>query len=207
LYRKEKWSLRRYLETKSASSSLLTYHKSDLIDLSPITSDSLISSSILVMPEQTPTTGSNSSNNSPSLSRGFLSKCSAFGKSLLPLSAARDPAQQSETDPPSSNAVTDTPSTNKPRSSCVSDWLLGWRGHHETATYNSNDNPDSRVRNNDKRAYYSETGENGNEVPGTEVRAAYPDAITSVPSKTSRAHPQEKGKVRDPNNQYCFNDD
>jgi hypothetical protein len=158
------------------------------------------------MPEQTPTTGSNSSNKPPSRFKDTVKSIfSASGQLVQPQSAVEDPAEL-EGDPPTLNAVSDTQSTNKPRSTRLSKWLQGWRGPHETATSNSNDNSDSRVRNNDKRAYVCETDANGREVPGTEVRAAYPDAITSVSSKASRAHPQGKCKRRDPNSPYCFND-
>jgi hypothetical protein len=156
------------------------------------------------MPEQTPTTGSNSPTEASTRFRDTVrSIFSTSRQSVQPQSAVEDPAEL-EGDPPTLNAVSDTQSTNKPRSSRLSKWLQGWRGPRETATSNPDDNRDSRIRNNDKRAYVCETDAKGQEIPGTEVRAAYPNAITPTPSKASHAHPQEKGKRRDPNNHYCF---
>ena len=74
--------------------------------------------------------------------------------------------------------------------------------HSESATSSPDDNQKNRVRNDDKRAYVCDIDANGKEVPETEVRAAYPDTIASVPSRASGGAPQDKGKRRDP---YCLN--
>jgi hypothetical protein len=169
-------------------SSSLHHHKSDLTDLSQIALDYSTLSSIPVMPEQTPTTGSDKPTKARSGVRRFVgSVVSVVRHSLPPSTTARRSTRGSNIDPSSTDGLSKVPSTNKP-------FPTSGPSNHQS-TSNGKDHPNSD-RTNYKQAYVSDADHDGVEVTEKEHQPEDPDAITSAPPRDSHVHIQGNRRRR-----------
>jgi hypothetical protein len=165
---------------------LFTHHKSDLTDLSQIALDYSTLSSIPVMPEQTPTTGSDKPTKAPSGLRQFAQSVTSVVRHAFPPSTtAGRLTRRSNVDPSSPDDLSNIPSTSKP---------FPTRGPSDhQPTFDGKDDPGSVDRPNYKPPNVSNADAYGVEVTVREDESDS-DAITPAPSKGSQA--QSRGKEK-----------